>query len=154
MDVLRSTISSIARYAGTDPIGIDVLDFLVEASVINLLQIPIIFVIQIISVTGLFFLIKRTFQWDSFISDSQRFKRIVFSLTFGVLFVLLTLVMPLGMALLKGDFSPFMGASGMFAILGMLTLVGGGIGFIIQDQHRYQGDSVLHPWLWVDYTDD
>ncbi len=154
MDVLRSAISSVARYAGTDPIGIDLLGFLVEASVINLLQIPIIFVVQIVSVTGLLFLIKRTLQWQSFIRDSQRFKRVVFSLTFGVLFVLLTLVMPLGMALLKGDFSTFMGASGAFAVLGMLTLAGGGIWFFVQDQQRYQRESVLHPWLWVEYADD
>jgi hypothetical protein len=154
MDVLRSAISSVARYAGTDPIGIDLLSFLVEASVINLLQIPIIFVVQIISVTGLLFLIKRTLQWHSFISDSERFKRVIFFLTFGVLFVLLTLVMPISMAVLKGDFSAFMGASGVFAVLGMLTLVGGGIWFFVQDQHRYQRESVLHPWLWVEYVNE
>ncbi|MBK6793012.1 MAG: hypothetical protein IPG80_10845 [Anaerolineales bacterium] len=152
--VLQSAISSVARYAGTDPIGIDLPGFLVESLVINVLQILIIFVVQIISVTGLLFLIKRTLQWHSFITDSERFKRVVFSLTFGVLFVLLTLVMPFSMAVLKGDFSAFMGASGVFAILGMLTLVGGGIWFFVQDQHRYQRESILHPWFWVEYEDE
>lgn len=172
MDVLRSAISSIARYAGNSPIEIDLLEFVVEASVINLLQIPIIFVMQLVSVSGLLFLINRVLQWYLFIFDSQRFKRIVFSLTFGTLFILLTLIMPIGMSVLNGNFSAFMGAAGIFAILGLLALAGGGIWFYLQDKHYYQkcsscgGQSsrfetncaacgnVLHPWLWVEYENE
>jgi hypothetical protein len=171
---LQSAITSIARYAGNDPVGIDLLDFLVEASVLNLLQIPIIFVIQIISVSGLLFLIKRVLQWYSFVRDSQRFKLIVFSLTFGVSFVLLTLVMPISMAVLKHDFSTFIGISGIFTILGVLALMGGGIWFFLQDHRYYQKcpsckpnasrlsllgtncvscGSALHPWLWTEYEE-
>jgi uncharacterized membrane protein YecN with MAPEG domain len=154
MEVLQAAISSVARYAGNDPISIDLLEFLVDASVINVLQIPIIFVVQVVSVTGLLFLIKRVLQWYSFIRDSQHFKRIVFSLTFGVLFILLTLVMPIAMAVLKGDSSSFIGASGIFVILGALTLAGGGIWFFVQNKKSYQTGNVAHLWLWVEYEDE
>jgi hypothetical protein len=174
-DVLQSAITSIARYAGSHPVGIDLLDFLVKASVLNLLQIPIIFVIQIISVMGLFFLINRVFKWYSFIRTSRRFKWIVFGLTFGVLFVILTLVMPMGMVLLNGTFSTVLGVSSIFAILGMLVLMSGGIWFFVQDKRYYQKcpscnldvsqltsfgtncvicGRVLHPWLWVECEDE
>jgi hypothetical protein len=172
---LLSAISSTARYAGNTPIRIDLLDFLVKASVLNLLQMPIILGIQIVSVSGLLFLFKRVLQWYSFIRNSWRFKLIVFVLTFGVLFVLSTLVMPMGMVLLNGDFSElFMGISGISAILGLFALVGGGIWFFVYDQRHYQKcpscnpeasrssifgtncvicGNVLHAWLWTEYEE-
>lgn len=171
---LQSAIMSIARYAGNDPVGINLFDFLIKASILNLLQIPIIFVIQIISVSGLLFLFKRVLQWYSFISDNRRFRLIIFSLTIGVSFVLLTLVMPMSMAVLNGDFSIFKDISGVFALLGALALVSGGRWFLVRDQRHYQKcpsckfdtsqlglfgtncvscGSTLHPWLWTEYEE-
>lgn len=102
-DSLISAITSTARYAGNDTVQLDLFPFLVDASVRNLLQVPIIFGIQVVSFLLLVFLSRRILRWYSFVNTPVRFKQTVFSLTFGLCFILLILVMPISMSLLTGD---------------------------------------------------
>jgi uncharacterized membrane protein YecN with MAPEG domain len=132
-EVLQTAISSTARYAGNIPAELDLFRFMIEASTLNLLQVLIIFIIQAISVSGLLFLFKRILQWYSFINTPYRFKQIVFGLTFGLLLILLTLIMPIGMAALKSEFP-----SMIRAFLGLAVFIGGAVWFYVKDRRHYQ----------------
>lgn len=170
-EVLQSAIASIARYAGNVRVDIDLLDFLVNASIINLLQVPFVFAFQLTSVLGLLSLFKRVLSWHSYVKTSQDFKNIVFGLTFGVSFVLATLIMPVGMAAIDMDFSVFWGWTGIWSVLGVLLMISGFVWLYLKDRKYYQKcyscneksglgkkcrscGATLNPWLWVEYEDE
>jgi uncharacterized membrane protein YecN with MAPEG domain len=132
-EVLQTAISSTARYAGNNPAELDLFGYMIEASTLNLLQVPIIFIIQAVSVSGLFFLFKRVIHWYSFIDTPYRFKQIVFGLTFGLLLILLTLIMPIGMAVLKSEFP-----SMIMVFFGLAVFIGGAVWFYVKDRRHYQ----------------
>lgn len=171
MGVLQSAITSIARYAGNSYVDIDLFDFIVRASIINLLQVPIVFVVQFIVMFALLFFFKRILSWYAYVKTSQIFKKITHSLVFGISFVLVTLIMPISMTILNADLSAFSGWSIVWAILGSLVMVGGGGWLYFQDRKYYQKcpacrfvsdfdkkckscGTILNPWLWVEYEDE
>jgi len=131
--VLQSAITSTARYAGNSLSELDLFSFLVKASILNLIQIPIIFAIQTIALFGLFFLLQRILHWYSFLDSSDHFKKIIFILTFGLLLVLLTTIMPMAMFLLNNE-----APSILRSVLGLLVLGGGGAWFYRLDKRHYQ----------------
>jgi hypothetical protein len=138
-EVLQMAISSTARYAGIVSVELDLFGFMIEASTLNLLQVPIIFIVQAITVSGLLFLFKRVMYWYSFVDTPYRFKQIVFGLTFGLLLVLLTLIMPIGMAVLKSE-SPSM----IRIFFGLAVFIGGAVWFYVKDRRYYQNCPSCH----------
>jgi len=171
MSTLMSAITSTARYSGADIAKIKLPDFLIEATFLNSLQVPIVLCVQVVSSLGLLFLFKRILLWHSFINNSQRLKFTIFGLTFVVSFFLFALIMPLSMAVLKSDFSALGGFSGGLAVLSILIIISGGIWFYIQDRKYYRKcpscnaesdfdkkckscGATLNPWLWVEYADE
>lgn len=175
-EILRSAIYSVARYAGNATFDFDLSEFIVEASVVNLLQVPIIFILQLISTLSLTFLFGRMFKWYSYLATSEVFKKIVFVLTMGVALILLFIFLPISTAILTGDLGLFVQPIMVVQIVvGALTLIGMAFWFY-QNDKRYFGKCshcgkkvmqssqfldncsecgvVLYPWLWTEYDDE
>lgn len=175
-EVLRSAIYSTARYTGNATFELNILDFLAKASFVNLLQVPIIFTIQVLSLNSLLYLFKRLATWYSFLQNERIFKRTILVLTVGLILVLLFSILPLISSLLKADFYS-LARPGIILqfMVGILILAGGICWFVIQDRrfsnkcptcNAYSaysskkiencqscGNRIL-PWLWTEYQDD
>lgn len=166
-------ITSAARYAGTETFEVNVLDFLEKATTVNFLQLPVIFIIQAISVLTLFFFFQRIASWYSFFTANKTFRRVVLGLTLWILFVLYSTILPLGNRIFGSDLLEPLNI--FMAILGILVGVAGGIWFIIQDRRYYQKcpachekavvsnfvgaacpscSKTLYSWLVVNYEDE
>ena len=173
--VLQSAVYSTARYAGNGPFEIDLPGFLTKASAVNLLQVPIIIAIQAVSIFAMVFLLRRMCSWYAFFETSQRFRRAIFGLTLSMLFILLTIFLPLSSAVLAVNASVLMQPMAVvMAVLGILVGLGGGVWFYIQDR-RYLHEcpncktkvvvsnllgatcpcchKTLYPWLLANYED-
>ena len=172
-EILRSAIYSVARYAGNTSFDFDLSEFIVEASIVNLQQVPIIFILQLISTLSLTFLFGRIFKWYSYLATSEVFKRTVFLLVLGAAIILLFIFLPFSTAILTGDLGLFVQPIMVVQIVvGALTLIGMAFGFY-QNDKKYFGKcprcdkevtqsrqfldncskcgEVLYPWLWTDY---
>jgi hypothetical protein len=137
-DIIKSAIYSTARYAGNAPFEFDLLGFLISASVINLIQIPIILFTQTLGVSSLFFLFRRMLNWYSFFKTSNTFKTAVFGLTSGVSLVLFFTFLPLSTVVLTGNVSLLAKPIMMLQLfLGALIIIAGTLWFIIHDRNHY-----------------
>jgi hypothetical protein len=175
-EILMSAIYSTARYAGNASFDFDLSEFIVEASVVNLVQVPIIFIFQLISTLSLTLLFGRMFKWYSYHATSEVFKKTVFALTMGMALILLFILLPISTAILTGN--PGLFVQPMMAIqvvVGALTLIGMAFWFY-QNDKKYFGKcprcgrevmqssqfldncsecrEVLYPWLWTEYDDE
>jgi Zn-dependent protease with chaperone function len=175
-EVLKSAIYSIARYAGSASFDFDLLEFIVKASTVNLLQVPIIFIFQLLSTLSLTFLFGRMFKWYSYLATSNFFKKTVFILTIGVALILLIILLPISTAILTEDPGLFVQPIMVVQIVvGALILFGMAFWFC-QNDKKYFGicphcgkemqqtskflencsecGEVLYPWLWTEYDDE
>lgn len=175
-EVLRSAIYSTARYVGNTAFELNMWEFLTKASLTNLLQVPIIFTVQILSLTGLLYLFRRISTWYSAFSTSTAFKRTVLVLIAGEAIILSFSILPPISALLLGNANSLMRAGTIFQLfLGLSILVGGIVWFVIQDRRcsylcptcntktTYSGSlnencqscgNPVFPWLWTEYQDE
>ncbi|MBK6647464.1 MAG: hypothetical protein IPG44_17250 [Anaerolineales bacterium] len=175
-EILRFAIFSIARYAGNASFDFDLLEFVVEASVVNLLQVPIIFFLQLVSTLCLTFLFGRIFKWYSYLATSEVFKRTVLVLTMGAAIILFFIFLPISTAVLTGNLGLFVQPIMVVQIIvGALTLIGMAFGFYQNDKKHFgkcphcgrditqssqflddclECSEVLYPWLWTDYDDE
>lgn len=175
-EILMFAIYSIARYAGNASFDFDLSEFIVEASVANLLQVPIIFILQLVSTLSLTFLFGRIFKWYSYLATSEVFKKTALVLTMGAAIILLFIFLPISTVVLMGDLGLFVQPIMVVQIVvGALTLIGMTFWFY-QNDKKYFGKcprcgrevaqssqfldncsecgEVLYPWLWTEYDDE
>ncbi len=142
---------------------------------LNLVPIPLIFIIELLALLTLIFLIRRLCSWYSLFKTSQIFKRIIFCLNLWALLILCMTILPWSNALLLGHLPSLLMPMNIFlAVLGILTFLGGSVWFVIQDQryhHRCPNckkkvieynlvgaicpscKTILYPWLLTNYED-
>jgi hypothetical protein len=129
-EILSSAIASTARYAGTQVITLDLLDFLLNASVRNLVQIPLVFLLQAIGLALLIFGFRHMLAWYGYLNTAQRFANALLAATAGVCTVLGFLVLSV-MSILKGQAPTFP------IILGLLATFLFGSWFYRLDRRHY-----------------
>jgi hypothetical protein len=175
-EILMSAIYSTARYVGNASFDFSLSEFVVETSVVNLLQVPIILFLQLVSTLCLTFLFSRIFMWYSYLATSEVFKRTVLVLTMGAAIILLFIFLPISTAVLTGNLGLFVQPIMVVQIVvGALTLIGMAFWFY-QNDKKYFGKcphcgkevtqssqfldncsecgEVLYPWLWTEYDDE
>ena len=177
LNILTSAIYASTRDTGlASPIGgINLFDALVNASLVNLAPIPVIFVIQALSILGLVLLIRRLCSWYAFFTTSQLFRRIIFCLNVLIAFILCTTLLPWSKALLLGRLPSLWEPLNIsLTILGILASMAAAIWFFIQDQRYHHKcpncktkviesnlvgavcpscKTILYPWLLTNYED-
>ncbi|NDJ34108.1 MAG: hypothetical protein GYB64_05535 [Chloroflexi bacterium] len=176
-DFLDAAIAVTARYAGIEQQGLSAAaaqSFVIEASIINLLQIPVMFGIIALAIWGQSQVTRRVLTWYSFPQAEHRLMRVITASIALMALVLALGVLPLVASIIlpsQGDnmYSPLFWASvGGACVLGLA----GGLWFRQQDQRYAQqcpccktpvpdtyaaGNTcptchcVLHPWLLVQY---
>lgn len=176
IEILMSAIYSTARYAGNASFDFALSEFIVEASVVNLLQVPIIFLFQLISTLSLAFLFGRIFKWYSYLTASDVFKKTVLKLTMGMALILLFILLPISTALLTSKPGLFVQPKMIIqVIVGTLILIGMAFWFYLNDKKCFgkcphcdkkivqsgqfldncsECGEVLYPWLWTEYDDE
>ena len=105
-EFIKSAIASTAHYAGTQIITLDLLDFLLTASTQNLLQIPIVFLLQGMGLSLLIFLLHKILTWYEYLNSARRFKNILLAITISVC-AILGILMLIIMSELVGSEYPF-----------------------------------------------
>jgi len=172
-EVLAAAVASTAHFAGySGELTIaDLSGFVMKATMLNLAQVVIVFVILVIALVSVTFLLRRLLTWYQLPQASQRLMRIGYSLIGLVALLLgLTILPPVTTALLRT--AELLNPAGI--LIGLLGLITCAIGFglFLYADRRYSqrcpqcGQSVpgpyylgkrctcgnlLHPWLTVEY---
>lgn len=130
-ELLNSAIASTARYAGTQAITLDLMDFLLSATVQNLLQIPLVFLLQGMGLSLLVFAFRRLLVWYGYINTVRRFGTALLVVMVGACSIFGALVLSI-MSFLVGIVPPLLPV-----ILGLLIAFLFGIWFYWLDRRYY-----------------
>lgn len=98
--VLQSAIYTTAGYAGLEGLELNLFEFLVEASVRNILQIPIVFLVQLIGFVLTLSILRKMLTWYGYLTTQKRFQAITFIVISGFSLALGVFALPAGMSLL------------------------------------------------------
>ena len=173
-NLLAEIVASVAHYAGfSDEIYVkDLPGFIMEASILNLAQVVIQFVVLLIALSLISLLVRRLLTWHSFAQADRWLMRIAYSIiAMATVFLALTVLPLMTTALLQS--ADLANPSGI-AIGCLVSLISAtGMGLFVYADHRFSrrcpdcgvslstpfalGQScvgcgrVLHTWLMVEY---
>lgn len=98
--VLQSAIYTTAGYAGLESLELSLFEFLVEASGRNILQIPIVLLVQTSGFALILFIFRKMLTWYGYLTNPKRFQTIAFLNIVGISLALSIFALPAGMSLL------------------------------------------------------
>ncbi len=175
-NALASGVASTAHFAGysTDLNFTDLGEFVLQASILNLLQVFIIFLVLLLSLTVMIVILQRILTWYGFPQAKRRLMRVAYWSIGVAAFGLAFTVLPFTTALLLGP------EILQQPVVLILAVVGGVVGvvsltYFLQTHRQYGGrcdrcgtiisepfalgnrcpadgcNEILHPWLIAEY---
>jgi len=99
--ILQSAIYTTAGYAGLEALELDLFEFLVEASGRNILQIPIVLLVQVSGFALILFILRKMLTWYGYLTTPKRFQIIAFLNIVGISLALGFFALPAAISLLE-----------------------------------------------------
>lgn len=175
-EMLAAAVAGVARYAGysADLFFDDLGTFIVQASVLNLAQVFIIFLILVFFLAGVILLIRRLLTWYSFDETEERLMKVAYTIIGVGCFGLFFTVLPLVTAALLEPANLLNPVVAIMIVLGLVVTAVASLLFLYADR-RYAGhcpqchkpitgpftlgkrcssaecDELLHCWLIAGY---
>jgi hypothetical protein len=173
--MLTQTVGVVARYTGPiDPnLFGDLGQFLIQALMINLLEVFLIFVLLLASLVGVLFLLREIFTWYSLSGAENRLIKVAYLTIAWVALVMGLLVLPTVTLLFLKQEVLFSSSHLLMSFAGLAAAVAGTAAALCVKRGRLKAcpcchqpvpgvfhaggtcencHTLLHPWLFLEYT--